>query len=583
MVNAVFGDAAALGELLPGEACARWNRDWRTHVSALKERTGQAALLHGDDEATRRELARDIIREIDPLNRGLSCAVLVRDNATAAEVAEFLREGGVPAVAESDLRVAADNPVATALLALMQAAAHPGDTLAWEHVRMTPLVAVLTAEGVIGQEQLTRRVLGQIHADGFERTAEFWAQRLEPTLAPGDAFSRERLRQFVAAAGAFDATGSREVAEFGAFMREFTVRDAESATVVRVMTIHKSKGLGFDVVVLPELEGKKLDQKRDGLAVQRGPDRGVKWVLDLPPKAFCENEPVLAAFLTTAESEAGYESLSLLYVAMTRAKRAMFVLTKPPGKSVSRNFPRVLATTLGEDVEEIAVGALRLGGSWSSGDPMWHRTVVAETIPSVARDAIPVVEAPTVPRRTSRRPSDERTGVVEGARLFSLERGGAVEFGHAVHAYLAAVEWGSAAVVEECRQTWAKEGAAGDEALACLEADALREVWLCPGAGAEVWREREFEVVMEGDWVTGVFDRVVVERDEQGKATRATVFDFKTDRVDAGGCLRSAAERHAGQLEVYRQVVARLLSIVPKLVGCEVVFTRVQQRMPVAF
>ena len=65
----------------------------------------------------------------------------------------------------------------------------------------------------------------------------------------------------------------------------------------------------------------------------------------------------------SAEAEVGYENLSLLYVAMTRAKRAMYVLTKPPGKSVSRNFPRLLAATLGEfaapvDAVEFADGTM---------------------------------------------------------------------------------------------------------------------------------------------------------------------------------------------------------------------------------
>lgn len=584
MVNAVFGDAGALAELLPGEASARWTHEWREHVSALATRTGQAALLHGEDETARRQIALEIVREIDPLARGLSCAVLVRDNTTAREFAEFLREGGVPAVAESDLRVAADNPAAAALLSLVQAAAHPGDTLAWQHVRMSPLGAVLAAEGVANPEQLIWRVLGQIHLEGFERTAEFWAQRLSEKLAANDAFSRERLRQFVAAAGVFDATGSREVAEFGAFMREFTVREAESAAVVRVMTIHKSKGLGFDVVVVPELEGKKIDQRRDGLAVQRAADRAVEWVLDLPPKVFCEHDPVLAAFGIAAEAEAGYESLSLLYVAMTRAKRAMFVLTKPPGKSASRNFPRLLAATLGEEPEEIAVGGLRLAGTWSSGEAEWFRAVAPSSLAETTREAITPVDAPAVPRRTARRPSGERGGAVGGAGLFALERSGAVDFGHDVHACFAAVEWGSGAATEVFAAQWAERGAAGAEALACLRDEALGGVWERPAgaANAEVWREREFEVVLAGDWVTGVFDRVVVERDAEGEARRATVFDFKSDRVAGEGEMAAALQRHAAQVNLYRRVVARLTGLALTQVRAELVFTWLRQRTVVS-
>ena len=581
MVNGVFGAAEALGELFPGVAGERWNKSWRAHASAVPKHTGQAALLHAEDEMGRRELARDLIREIDPAGRGLTCAVLVRDNGTAAEMAEFLRAGGVPAVAESDLRVAADNPVGAALLALVQAAAHPGDTLAWRHVQMTPLGAVLAAEDVTTPEALTRRVLGQISAGGFERLAEFWAAKLEPQLASGDAFSRGRLRQFAAAAGVFDATGSREAVEFVTFMERYTVRDAESAAVVRVMTIHKSKGLGFDVVVLPELEGKKLDQRRDGLAVQRAPDRSVEWVLDLPAKLFCEHDEVLAAHVGAAEAEAGYENLSLLYVAMTRAKRAMFVLTKPPGDSVSRNFPRVLAQTLGAGSEEIRVGALRVTGAWSSGDPDWHVAVKPPAVEVSLEETIPAVEAPAATRRTALRPSGEKGGVLEAARLFDLEGGRAVKFGHAVHALFAEVEWETVAAATAQAAAWAtrageEAGRAADEVLACLRAPALSGVW-AERPGAEVWRERAFETVLDGAWVTGVFDRVVVERDGAGQAVAATVVDFKTDRLADAADLMAAVVRHAVQLNLYRRVVAALTGLTLEQVSCELVFTRLRR------
>ncbi len=285
MVNAVFGGADAIAGLFPGEASTAWNREWLDHESARLELGGHAALLLAEDEDARFAIALKLIHEIEPLERGLTCALLVRDNATAAHLADYLRrEGGLPAVAESDLHVCVDNPLGVALLALVKAAAHPGDTLAQQHLRMTPLGGLLRAEGLAEPETLTRRVLGQIHSDGFERTMESWLSRLDPLLAEDDAFSRERGRQFIAAAGQFDATGSREVAEFIPFMERHTIREADTAKVLRVMTVHKAKGLGFDLVILPDLEGTRLDGRREGLAVQRAADRTVEWVFDLPGK-----------------------------------------------------------------------------------------------------------------------------------------------------------------------------------------------------------------------------------------------------------------------------------------------------------
>ncbi len=151
MINTVFGHGAALENLFPGGAAETWKGEWRNHASAVPQRTGQAAWLQAEDEGARWTLVLKLLQEIQPLARNLTCAVLVQKNETAAELADFLRrEGGLPAVAESDLHVGMDNPLGAALLALLQAAAHPGDTLAWEHLRMTPLGPLLAEEKLDG-------------------------------------------------------------------------------------------------------------------------------------------------------------------------------------------------------------------------------------------------------------------------------------------------------------------------------------------------------------------------------------------------------------------------------------------------
>lgn len=574
MVNAVFGARETIAGMFPGGASARWAREWREHTTERRDREGQAALLLAADAADRARQTLRLIQEIEPLRRGLTCAVLVRANDQATALADYLRrEGGVPAVAESDLAVCTDNPLGAALLALVQAAAHPGDTLAWEHVRMTPLRAVLEAEGLGEPAAATRRVLAQISEEGFERMTEWWIARL-PVV--GD-FARERARQFAAAAALFDAGGRRDPDEFVQFMSGYTVREAESAAVVRVMTIHKSKGLGFDVVILPELQGTKLNAAPEGLVVHRGPGRRPQWVLDLPKAELAGADEVLRAHVAGAADETCYEALSLLYVAMTRAKRAMFAITEPvAAKSKSNNYPKLLATTLGDEPRPIRVGGLELAGPWSAGNPEWFRAI-APPAPPVAEPALEIVGAPPAPRRVARRPSGERAGEFGAAQLFARRERAAAEFGAAVHALLAQVEWCAPGEVAERERAWRAAGVA-DEALAhalgCLRAPALAEVWTRPHGPAEVWRERAFEIVLDEAWVTGVFDRVVLTRDDAGRVTAATVFDFKTDPVAAGAAEgERALPRHAAQLNLYRRVVARLTGLAEAEVRAEVVFT----------
>jgi ATP-dependent helicase/nuclease subunit A len=585
MVNRVFGDAPVMAELFPGPMSEAWNSEWRDHVSAVKDRHGQAAWLLAEDEGARRETVLKLLRELKPLERGLSCAVLVQTNRAAAELADYLRQAGaLPAVAESDLSVCTDNPLGAAVLALVQAAAHPGDTLAWEHVQMTPFAAVLMKEGVATPEALTWRLLGQIHGTGFERTVAGWVAAVEPYLAPEDAFSRERARQLVDAARLFDATGSREAAEFVAFMARHTVREPEGAAVVRVMTIHKAKGLGFDVVLLPDLEGTRLDQARGGLAVHKASDRSVEWVLDAPPKLIAEQDAVLAAHAREAEAEAGYEALSLFYVALTRAKRGLYLITKAPGESTSRNYPRLLAATLGAGAEqgrEILIGGLRLEGAWSEGDPRWHEAVAAASRPPETAVPVRIAGGHEAMRRFQTLRPSARGEDFAPARMFSLQGGDAAGFGTDVHRLLAQVEWGPAATAASQWKAAGEPVEAVAEVQAVLAAPELAAVWSRPaGAAVEVWRERSFEMIWDEAWVTGTMDRVVIERAPDGRVIRATVYDFKTDRVDIGR-LAMAARKHDGQMRLYRQAVARLTGIPEEAVEAAVVFTRVRRSVGV--
>jgi ATP-dependent helicase/nuclease subunit A len=589
-VNRVFGASEVLHGMFPPAVGDAWAREWRDHTSAHPEIQGQTALLHAEDEAGRFTCTLNLLREIRPLERGLTCAVLVRTNDVGAQLADYLRgEGGLAALAEADMHVCTDNPLGGALLSLFKAAAHPGDRLAWEHLRMTPLGSVLEAENIASPDALTRELLGGLHANGFERTAEMWLRHLDGRLAPGDAFTRERGAQFAAAARKFDGTGSRDIDAFILWMENHAERASESASVVRVMTIHKAKGLGFDLVILPDLEGSKLDQRRDGLAVQKSADRSVEWVLELPPKLFYDADDVLAAHVKAAEAEACYEQLSLLYVAMTRARRAMYLIIEPPGKSASNNFPRLLTATLGAQAASIPVGTLTVPGSYSTGAQEWHHAADFPMRSPGGESSIERLSGrePGRSRRLSgRRPSDTNEGRVPGAALFSLAGGQAADFGAAVHTAFASVEWWSPecadAWVDARRQAGANE-AALSECVACLNDPDLARVFARPSEDAELWRERSFESVLDGVWITGVFDRVVVEPGAAGKGLgRVTVIDFKTDRVKDTDDIRKAAERHAGQIELYRRVAALLTGVSPLRIDCQLVFTACRRAVAVA-
>jgi hypothetical protein len=178
-----------------------------------------------------------------------------------------------------------------------------------------------------------------------------------------------------------------------------------------------------------------------------------------------------------------------------------------------------------------------------------------------------------------RRPSYATNERPRAAALFARD-GDAAAFGATVHALLAQVEWKDDAIVGLWRNAGGDAGAVS-EAEACLRAPALQDIWSLRGR-MEAWRERAFEIVLDDAWVTGVFDRVVVERAASGRAEWVTVFDFKTDRVEDPAVLDEAVRRHSPQLNMYRQVAAVLAGVPVDAVTCELVFTRIRRRVRVA-
>jgi ATP-dependent exoDNAse (exonuclease V) beta subunit len=250
----------------------------------------------------------------------------------------------------------------------------------------------------------------------------------------------------------------------------------------------------------------------------------------------------------------------------------MYVLVEPAKpNSTSHNYPKLLTEALGE--------------TWAEGDARWHEKL-APAEPAATRNAgLDALKGKftRVPRLPARTPSALQSGMMSGSALFAAGERGAADFGIAVHALFATVESWREAGAEDWLAARRAEGAdagALAEVLACLRAPELAGAFAPPTAGGEVWRERAFEAVIDGVWVTGVIDRVVVERGADGRTRRATVFDFKTDRVaDEPGELARAAQRHAGQIDLYRRVAARFTGLPETAVKAEVVFTAVRRRV----
>lgn len=579
-VNRIFGGLAD-EEGLPPQTRDDWQNIWRTHESARSDETGCVELLEAvadenseesQENAQYRLLAKRLV-EINPLARGLTAAVLLRTNEQARRCADALR-AHLPAHMPVALEGAAsllDNPLVPLMLSLVRVAAHPGDTFAWQHVQMSPL-----GQGAATPDALSPEFLTRIQADGFQRTLHAWCARLE-AAQPLDAFTRQRRDDLLDAAAAFDATGECDCDRFVRFIENYSRHDTASETAIRVMTIHQSKGLGFDFVGVP------FDAKSESFSKPKLPDmlesaRG-DWVLRSPRSMVVEADATLLAVEERQRADAAFAKLCVFYVALTRARQGLCLVVSPaPKKSeVVREDTLLRSRLAGEASADSRV-------LFRSGDVNWHlaRPLRAEKI-AVAKTAAET--APLLPGASHLRlqriePSQTETVSRPAALCFQREAGDVRLFGTAIHRLFQQIEWLETFDVERTIAAWRASATEPEIILrdverqfrTSLSAPDVQRALRRPDGDCTLWREKPFELLHQGKLLAGQFDRVVMERDCAGRATRATILDFKSNRVESDAALAKAAAHYHEQMALYAAAMRHIIGDIP--VTTALLFTR---------
>jgi ATP-dependent helicase/nuclease subunit A len=139
--------------------------------------------------------------------------------------------------------------------------------------------------------------------------------------------ANDPIDELINAAHAFAATGTPSIL---GFLRWFDAGEGElkreagrSDGLVRVMTVHGSKGLQAPIVILADAAGNPKSGR--GSALELGDPRDDKRRIPLPPLRKEERLGRLRAEAEQAEIEEMQEHWRLLYVAMTRAEEALFI------------------------------------------------------------------------------------------------------------------------------------------------------------------------------------------------------------------------------------------------------------------
>ena len=137
------------------------------------------------------------------------------------------------------------------------------------------------------------------------------------------------IDELIAAAKRFESSEYRSIYQFLEYLR--MVREkrpeqgtADSESAVKIMSIHKSKGLEFPIVIIPDL-AKKINFKDSYQSLLVHPQLGVGAMYTDTEKRVVYNTVARKAIAKQMTEDTMWEELRVLYVAMTRAKEKLIM------------------------------------------------------------------------------------------------------------------------------------------------------------------------------------------------------------------------------------------------------------------
>ena len=532
-VNKVFTGGAI------GEFCPAWIERCHTHETARKNLSGLVQVIEspGPKMEDFLEPVYNALAAVNPVERGLEAAVLTRGNDLGREIVEYLAKRGMKNVEFEGECSIAETPVLGAFLDLVQLADHPGDKMAERHFILSPLAKAKYPEGIPSGEEISGEFARAFSEKGLVRTFRALREilRSSPSYEWGD-FVENQFVDMLKAAEEFELSmrPDTRLSDFRPFLESRSKRACAASGKVRVMTIHHSKGLGFDYVILPLYEHNGLERDRSGAL------EGDGWVLDDPGEFASSFVGEVERAREVRMERAEFEELCTYYVAMTRAKRSMTVILHPQpkkGGGGTLRFSGIVRESLGANAE--------------IGDRDWMEKVASSQAKADER-ALPAPQLRTAPRsrRQSfgrRLPSKKFVDGEAASVLFLRDsaRKQAIERGIEAHKAFEAVEFVDAA---EARDDF-------DRAL------------VRPEGFTALWREKPYEILSGGIWESGQFDRVVF------AGGRAVVQDFKTNRPMRGESLEDfetrMADTYRPQMTAYRRALGVLANLPPESISCE--------------
>ena len=550
------------------ESVVAWGERFEQHHAARADLEGcvELQIVAKDSDSVPQHVAQ-LVQELALKYPQASIGILVRSNKAVADIIdafsqlperlEVSEEGGNPLTDSAAVRV---------LLSLLKYLEHPGDSLACFHTEQSGVARMLGVPATDASEstfawQLALR--NRLLSRGYGSCLTEWTQLIKPLFSGRD---RIRLDQLVDLAYRFDAQRGLNADDFIEFVSHEKV-DLPSEAVIRVMTVHQSKGLEFDIVVLPHLEA--AFRAPQGVLVDR------ESALSDPRKIAPSHKksdrvlvPELQQMFDDAYGKSVSEALSILYVAVTRARQGIYLVVPEELRKGYASFAKI--------IHEAYFGQTQPFARVLAGIPEWklqpkesNRAHEVEYVPlgqmqfknqkASARSVMKSL-SPSATAKHGHQSNAQPDDSTSYARVRGV----------VLHALLESITWIDEYQIDldSCLSVCRSQGLSGIWAEKLITE--FQQVIAQPGfqaalsrerfakkAGLTLFQERRFSHMHEGVLISGTFDRLIVES-QNGVDVRAEVIDFKSERILSDISIVDMAEKYREQLNQYCLVAQRL-------------------------
>ena len=121
------------------------------------------------------------------------------------------------------------------------------------------------------------------------------------------------------------------------------IQSPQNSNAVKVMTIHKSKGLEFEIVILPFFDSSLTSNRMKTWINIKNDEEEIRAMVDFSKKLQFFNEETAEKYKSIIENQL-IDSINLMYVSLTRAVKENYIISKKISEDDQTSFATLLNT-----------------------------------------------------------------------------------------------------------------------------------------------------------------------------------------------------------------------------------------------